>query len=266
MTNVLNEVLGLTSRPPRSRGILDVAYDLPDGWETGVTFRTSGCLEPEVLAVCHVDSVDPVEGVRPGDSPVFEPIFVRQSAACATMSVVGTVDMSRNRLEATTEYALGQLLLNGGVTANPSLADATSVANVGSIAEALVEVVAAVGCLEQAVAETAYGAEAFLHAPYRAAAWLKAVDAMDDDGYSPAGFRWIVSPGYSGGATTTITIWATGAVWAGATPSYTLSDGLSGRTPGWRTNLDEAWSQRLVLAAFDPCLNLSATFPVPACT
>lgn len=267
MTELLREVVDLPGRRARARGILDVAYPLPDGWEGGgVTFRTSGCLPPEIMSICEVDSVDPSTGVRPdADQPVFEPIFVRQSAACATMSQVGTVDLALNRLYGTTEYAVGRLLLDGQGTDNLSFADATSIADVAGTAP-LTNAIAAVSCLENVVASTGYGVEAFLHAPSRAAAWLKATDMIDDDGLSPAGHQWVISPGYSPGDSDEITIWATGAVWAGAGASYALSDGMSGRTPGWRHNLDEAWSQRLVLVAFDPCINVSATFTVPSCT
>src|SRR5690554_6722053 len=86
-------------------GVLDVAYDLPDGWENGVTFFSAGCVEPEIVEPCVV--VDGIES-RPGDAAIFEPIFVRQSAACAAMSKVGTVDMSEARLRSTTEWALGR--------------------------------------------------------------------------------------------------------------------------------------------------------------
>jgi hypothetical protein len=47
---------------------------------------------------------------------------------------------------------------------------------------------------------------------------------------------------------------------------YVLRDPQTGQRPiDWQTNLDAAYTQRLGMAAFDPCLNLAATVAVPAC-
>lgn len=205
---------------------------------------------------------------RPGAAAIFEPIWIRQSAACSTISQIGTIPISLNRLEGTTEYALGLALATGVGSDNPSFADATIV----QVAEADIPVIAAisaVGCLEQAAANLGFGAEVVLHAPVGAAAWLTAGNLMID-GYSPAGHQWIISPGYPGGEVDgdnqVISIWATGTVWAGVSESYVLRDPATGMNPiGWQTNYDAAYAQRLGLAAFDPCLNLAATFQVPVC-
>jgi hypothetical protein len=236
---------------------------LPPGWEDGgVAFRASGCSEPVVLSVCEVSDRT---GVRPGDNGVFEPIFITASAACSLLSQIGTVNMASDRIEATSEWALGRALATGLGSNNPSFADATVVH-----AATDEDVVSAVSCLEQAAADLGFGAEIVMHAPPRAAAYLSASHLLDENFVSPAGHPWIISSGYpveaESGDDTVVTLWATGTVWAGVNDVYILEDGQTGRPPvNWRMNLDEAYAQRLGLAVFDPCLNLAASFVVPAC-
>lgn len=248
-------------------GLLENAYTLPDGWENGIAFLGTGCSEPEIVAPCVV--TDRTE-TRPGDANIFEPIWINQSAGCSTLSQIGTVDIARDRLESTTEWALGRALATGAGSNNPALADAENVHSAAyDPATVAFNVVHSVACIEQAAADVGFGAEVFLHAPVLAAAFLANTGMMTDDYRSPAGYRWIISPGYpvapaDGG--TAISIWATGSVFAAVTPAQTLVDGGTGQAPtGWRYNTDAAYRQRLGLSAFDPCLNLSATFTVPAC-
>lgn len=246
-------------------GLLANAYPLPDGWEHGVSFRGTGCSEPQITGPCAI--TDRTE-TRPGDDNVFEPIFIAQSAACSMLSKVGTVDMAANRLEATSEWALGRSLATGVGSSNPSLADAENVAAMDDDNYEL-SVVNAVSCLEQAAADLGFGAEIMLHAPMRAASYLAKAGVMSESYYSASGLPWIISPGYpveTSGDETTITIWATGSVFAALGDAYLLTDGVTGARPyGWRINTDAAFQQRVGLAAFDPCLNISASFTVPAC-
>lgn len=249
-------------------GLLANAYPLPDGWEHGVSFRGTGCSEPQIVGPCAV--TDRTE-TRPGDDNVFEPIFITQSAACSMLSKVGTVDMAANRLEATSEWALGRALATGlGSETNISFADADNIAHADYDPTTIgLSVVNAVSCLEQAAADLGFGAEIMLHAPMRAASYLAEAGVMSESYYSAGGLPWIISPGYpveTEGDETTITIWATGSVFAAVGDAYLLTDGVTGQRPfGWRTNTDAAFQQRIGLAAFDPCLNLSASFTVPAC-
>lgn len=263
MTDLLLERVALPQGRRLRGGLLDSAEPLPEGWQNGIRFRTIGCTPPEVLDVCEVG--DPTDA-RPA-SATFIPAWIRQNVVCSLMSQIGTSSLSLNRLEATTEWGLARLLAEGAGGENPSFADATTVTVVADD-----DVVAAVSCLEQAVADTGYGAAAVLHAPFRAAAYLRNAHLLDPETRtSPSGLPWIISPGYPGGETTdddtTVTIWATGLVWAGVDEGYVLDgEDQGGRTVDFRTNLDAAYTQRLGLAAFDPCLNLAASFVAPACT
>lgn len=261
---LLHEPVDLGSGARLPGGILSHALPLPDNWENGVGFLSTSCTEPQINLPCAVtDSTE----VRPGDPSYFEPIFIQQSAACSTLSQIGTVNIASNRLEATTEWALGRLLATGLTTDNPALADAELVhAATGSTSA---DILAAVSCLEQAVADVGFGGWAVLHAPLRAAAYLSAVNALLDGFRSPAGLPWIISSGYpvtQGETNDIITLWATSPVFASVTDAYTLTDGQTSQpAPAWRQNLDAAYRQRLGLVAFDPCLNVSVTFTVPAC-
>lgn len=266
MTNTLQERVSLPQGRRSPGGVLAVAEPLPPGWEQGgVTFRGIGCAEPETLGVCDV--IDRT-AVRPDTAPIFEPIFIAQSAACSLLSQIGTVNISSDRLEATTDWGLGRLLATGLGTNNPSLQDATTI-HAGTGDDVATEVINAVSCLEQGAADLGFGAEVVLHAPVRAAAFLAAA-RLNVGGRSPAGHPWIISAGYpvdaESGEDTIVTIYATGTVWAGVSEAYVLENGNTGRPqPGWRINLDEAYAQRLGLAAFDPCLLIAASFTVPAC-
>lgn len=266
MTNTLQERIALPQGRRSPGGLLARGLSLPDGWEEGgIVFRAIGCSEPVVLTACDVSDRT---GTRPGENGLFEPVFISASAACSLLSQIGTVNIAADRLEATSEWGLGRLLATGLGSNNPSFADATVVH-----AATDDDVVSAVSCLEQAAADLGFGAEVVLHTPPRAMAYLASnhlLEEMDGLCYSPSGHPIIVSSGYpvdsESGEDTIVTIWATGSVWAGVSPAYVLENGNTGRPqPGWRINLDEAWAQRLALAAFDPCLNLAASFVVPAC-
>lgn len=268
MSDILLERVALPQGRRLRGGLLDSAETLPEGWERGIRFRTIGCVPPEVLGVCEVGDPD---DVRPSDA-AFRPAWLRTNAACSLMSQVGTTNLALNRLEAVTEWGLARMLATGGGTdvgANPpnvSFLDATSVHASSGATEA--DIVNTVSCLEQAVADTGYGAAAVLHAPFRAAAWLRANHLIEPDTMlSPSGLQWIISPGYPiDDDGVTVSIWATGPVWVAVDESYVLAQAnAQGRTVDWRTNLDAAYSQRLGLAAFDPCLNLAASFVAPAC-
>jgi hypothetical protein len=250
-------------------GILDVSDPLPDGWENGVTFLSAACTEPQIIEVCTI--VDPVtEGVRPSGPNTFVPVFVRQTAACSRLTNIGTRSLAQERLEGTTEWALGRLLQTGSGGTNPTLEEGEVVHVINAPTDDLIlQIVDLVSCLEQAVANTGYGGGAFLHAPPRAAAYLRSASLVSDDGLSPMGLPWVFSSGYTPedtGGGTEISIWATGSLWAAEGANEPLIDPTTGRPPaGWRTNSDETIAQRMALAAFDPCLNLTAKMTVPLC-
>lgn len=251
---LLAEPVELAQAARTDRGILAVANPLPPGWERGITFDAAGCSEPEVVDPCTV--LDSAES-RP-DIVQFDAVLIRQNSACSTLSQLDHENRADDRLSATTEWALGHALAVGTGSVNPSFADATTV-HAGAGVDLELDVLDAVSCLEQAIADTGFGARAMLHSSPRGATYLRRWNLIDDMGRSPAGHRWVISPGYPA-ADDTVTLWATGTVWAAVNAPVTL------RNPDWRRNTDAAYRQREGLAAFDPCLNLASTFPVTTCS
>lgn len=252
----LSEVVELSSATRTGQGLLTRALPLPTGWETGIRFRPVGCELPEILGDCVTE--DAPDAVRVAEGVEVRPVYIRQSAECSTLSMTMPGDRANERLIGTVEWGLGRLLAEGfGVFPNPSFADAVNVVTAD-------DPVAALSCLEQAVADLGYGNRAFLHAPYRAAAYLRDRWGINDAYQSPSGHQWVISAGYPAADAETVTIWATGPVWAavGAVETFDRNNAV----PRFRLNADEAFSQRLALAAFDPCINLSATFSVAACS
>src|SRR5688572_4253621 len=222
MSDALLERVALPQGRRLRGGILDWAETLPDGWQLGIRFRTIGCSPPEVLGICEVG--DP-EDMRPS-SAEFKPAFIRQNAACALMSQVGTSDLALNRSEATVEWGMARMLYDGAGGVNPGLFQADVVHDA-----AAGDVVDAVSCLEQAVADTGYGAAAVLHSSFRGAAYLRANHLITDDTrLSPAGMPWVISPGYPA-ETDSVAFWATGPVWAEVEDGYVLIDPQTGQRP-----------------------------------
>lgn len=229
-------------------GVLEGASPAPDGWEGGLVVPFYGCGEPQLLAGCAT-SIDEGNRVSVVETPSFE---IVQSAWCSTISGTDQDQQALDRLAATSEYALGRQL----VTNELDFDAAPSLANAESIGEAE-DVVAGIGCLEEQVALTGFGSRYFLHASPRTAAYLRNARMMDNDGRSPAGARWIISPGYAG--TDPGRVWATGTVWAAV--GAPIVDAATEH----RLNTYEAIARRPGIVLFDPCINLSVDIPVGAC-
>lgn len=232
-------------------GLLSVALPPPEGWMRGIAVNFHGCGEPILRDKC-IAAVDTPH--RPGvaEFPAFP---IEQSSTCSTLSDIDHEEHARDRLDATTEWALGrQLATDQAGTGAPSLEDATVLGTMD-----LLELATAVGCLEQAAADTGFGARWVLHAPVRAAAYL-AERRLNIDGFTPSGQRWIFSPGYPSNIGTTMGLWATGVVWA-AVSGVDVHSG----TADFRRNSLDGWAMRTGIVAFDPCINLAIGVNVPAC-
>lgn len=228
--------------PARPRSILAVASPAPEGWEQGGIQTSTTCPSPIVRDKCI--SMTDVAG-RPtlAEFPAF---MIEQGSGCSTLSGDRRAQEARDALTASTDYALGVTLLTGEANGAPSLADAT---DLGDFATA----VAAVAALECTAGVSDY----MLHASPAAAAYLVSKGMIDSAGRSPAGASWIISTGYSPAdcAVDEYRIWATGRVWAGVGAievNEAVHRGMNNR---------EAWAIRSAIVGFNPCTNLTATFP-----
>lgn len=251
MTQMLMEsaTLEAPSRPPSSR-LLEAALAAPSGWQRGLSVPWYSCGEPIVRDKC-VSAVDEPHRVAVAD---YAPFPIEQGSTCSTLSKLPHEDFARARLDNTTEWALGrQLQSDPAATGSPKLEDATSL---GVVADA--DFVTALGCLEQAAADAGFGSQWWLHAPMRAASYLGRYRLLVD-GHSPSGAPWVLSPGYTPTDATTVTLWASGPVWAAVDEPDTHA------AVDWRVNDDTAWALRAGIVAMDPCLLLSIDITVPAC-
>lgn len=234
----------------RPVGILAAALPAPQGWTQGLSIPFYGCGEPVLQDRC----------VTANDTPhrtavaEFSPFGISQGASCSTLSRLDQKRHAEGRLDSTTEWAVArQLATDGLALGTPSFADGTSLGTVSDGNFAL-----AVGTLEQAAADAGFGAQWWLHAPVKAAAFLAEADLLNGNKWSPTGARWVISPGYPVQGATTIRLWATGPVWASVDDPFMLNN------VNWTVNEDTAYAQRSAIVAFDPCVNLFIDVTVPA--
>lgn len=248
MAHTLTKAVDLPAQSTPGRGgLLSAALPAPEGWEGGLAIPFYGCGEPILRDKC-VTSVDVPHRTSVAEFPSFP---IEQGSTCSTLSQLDHEEFALARLNATTEWAMGRQLATDQVgLGGPSFLDSTDL----GVSE---DVVAGIGCLEEEVAMTSFGSRYFLHASPRTAAALRAAKMIDNDGRSPSGARWIISPGYAG--LDEGRVWATGAVWA-ATSVPDVHAAVS-----HRVNDDTAFALRAGIVAFDPCINLTLTVPVGAC-
>lgn len=233
----------------RPGGILAAALPAPQGWAQGLSIPFYGCGEPILSDRC-VTADD-----LPNRTAVAEflPFGISQSATCSTLSRLDQKRHAEGRLDSTTEWAVArQLATDGLLLGTPSFADGTSL---GTVADR--DFVLAVATLEQAAADAGFGAQWWLHAPIKAAAFLAKDDLLNGT-RSPTGAPWVISPGYPVQGPTTIRLWATGPVWASVDEPFVLND------VDRRGNEDTAYAHRSAIVAFDPCVNLYIDVTVPA--
>lgn len=219
-------------------GLVDRGLPFPAGleWRTGVRFNSTGCVEPLLQDACVTEDKVPT---RVGAENEFLPTNVIQPVECSTINNIDLERLAQERLEATTEWALGQSLLLGTATDpdNPALSD-----------------VAATGylCAEEALSKTmglaaqaGFGTALTVHLTVEAGVHLaERIAAID-------WATFIISPGYGTGTQ----IWVTGPTYVGVDEEVRLSGVLRVE------NTQQEIAERLVLAAFDPCVLVSGTFP-----
>jgi hypothetical protein len=234
----------------RGGGLLGMALSAPPGWAQGLSIPFYGCGEPVLQDRCVTANDEPQ---RAGGGVGFMPFGISQGATCSTLSRLDQKKHASGRLDSTTEWAVArQLATNALGLDSPSFDDGDSL---GVVAGG--DFVLAVGTLEQAAADAGFGAQWWLHAPVKAAAFLARYDLLNGT-RSPTGAPWVISPGYPVEGPTTLRLWATGPVWAAVDEPFVLND------IDRRGNEDTAYAQRSAIVAFDPCVNLFIDITIPA--
>lgn len=219
--------------PTFPRGLLLNAQPAPTGWELGgISYRavcpelhtTDGCMTFTEFAPSVPNVVE------------YLPFVIESAVECSTLSSGDREDEATTALADITEFALGVALMS-------QLEDATALPTT-------TDWVAAVGALEAAASVT--GKRYVLHASPFAAAHLVALNLMDPaTGLSPAGARWIVSPGYAGD--NNMTLYVSGNVHMGV--GEITANGAVAR----RQNRFEVRASRAAIVGYDPCVSFSIT-------
>lgn len=233
----------------RPGGILASSLPAPQGWMQGLSIPFYGCGEPVLMDRCVTAHDEPHRTAV----AEFNPFGISQGASCSSLSRLDQKKHAEGRLDATTEWAVArQLATDQLALGTPSFADGVSL---GTVADG--DFVLAVATLEQAAADTGFGARWWLHGPIKAASFLVKDNLLIED-KSPSGAPWVVSVGYPVQGATTIRLWATGPVWAAVDEPFVLN------ALDRRNNEDEAYAQRSAIVAFDPCVNFHIDITVPA--
>lgn len=239
----------------RSGGLVAASNPLEGGWQTGLDV-TGGvaCLAPVRLGPCAVGSAVPQ---ALDEVTKWLPAYVQQIVQCSAMGRPDVAAWARSAAEVTVDYALGLELFDGQATNNPSLADATTVGEVSGLGDDKETLAAAIACVEANAATALSGRVAFIHIPQGISIYMPSSVYRDGNGVmrTPANNVIVVSPGYSG-----TSIFGTSEVWTGVARTGAREALDRG------DNIDAAWEDYLVLAAFDPCFNVEVTTDIIECS
>jgi hypothetical protein len=232
-------------------GLLAKSLPAPSGWERGgIALPLYGCGEPILRDKC-VEAEDVPNRNTVGE---FYAVPIEQGSMCSTTGPDPLGQTALDRFTATADWALSrQLQTDQADTGSPKLDDAVSL---GAAAGA--DFTLALGCLEQAAADTGFGATWVVHTTPRGMSYLVG-QGLVVDGLTPMGAKVIVGTGYTNPTTTSVPLWATGQVWA------SISTPESVDAVGYATNQLESWARGVGVAAFDPCTLLLITVTVPVC-
>src|SRR5262245_14857448 len=184
----------------RPGGILASALPAPAGWAQGLSIPFYGCGEPVLQDRCATSNDEPHRTAV----AEFFPFGIAQGAVCSSLSRLDQKKHAEGRLDSTTEWAVARQLATDGLGLDtPSFADSTSLGVVAGGNFTL-----AVATREQAAADAGFGAQWWLHAPIKAAAFLAHEQLICED-MSPSGAPWVISVGYPVQGPTTVRLWAT---------------------------------------------------------
>ena len=242
----------LIADPPlQGGGVLSLSASFPPGtrWTSGVTgVGTGACLEAGTHLFCPTSPAEKqFQGV---DLFAFDPYAVEVSVECSTLSITDEVEgRAMEAVRARAEYVAGTELATGAQSGNPALLDATPISTTATTAAG------ALASLEGAIATTFQGFGAWVHvAPSDLVALVEATAVWRDLGgwRTPGGHVVVSSPGYQTALAGTL---------VASTPvTAEVAEVARTSTVKWETNRRMAVFEVPVLAVFDPCGLISATF------
>lgn len=271
--------------PGAAGGFLTGACPLPESWERGISFLDTACLTPTVMGECPTCPPGLKETQR-ADTATFRPVSLIQAFECSTLGGVAPATVASAALDETADYALARELLTGqasardanpntatGAVGNPSLQCAAV-----SLGAGFVDPIAAIGALEQAIADATGGRRGyvFMGPEVALASWevlrsdvgrlttLTGTRVIVDGGFDGRAPGCDESPGCEPWNTTgapafgeDLWIYATAGVWAGVGRGVLLD------SVNRANNTAEARDERIALAAFTPCATFAASSGIP---
>lgn len=272
--------------PAPAGGFLTESCPLPQGWERGISFQDVSCLTPTVMGECPACDVPGLKDAQTAGTETFRPVSLIQAVRCSTFGGIDVAAVAAGALDATAGYALARELLTGeaarrdanpraqGDLSNPSLQ--THAIDLGS---AFADPIGAVGCIEQALADTTGGRRGLILVGPQLA--LELYPYLIREGgrlITPSGTPVIVDGGFDGRPPTgeispddspgdpclpwnttggplagdELYIYGTSSVWAGVGTGRTLGD------VDRANNTATARDERIALTAFTPCATFAA--------
>lgn len=187
-------------------GLLQGACPLPEGWARGISFQDTACLLPTVMGECPTCS--DLKPTQQADTLTFRPVSLITAFACSTRGGIDVQQVAVAALDETADYALARELLTGqaalrdanpnseGPLGNPSLQ--TAAIDLGTAPSGPV---AALGCLEQTLADATGGRNGYVLLGPQIALALGELGVLIREGgrlITYTGTRVIVDGGFDG--------------------------------------------------------------------
>lgn len=265
-------------------GLLQGGCQLPPGWERGISFQDTACLLPTVMGECP--TCPDLKPTQQADTVTFRPVSLITAFQCSTFGGIDVRAVASANLDETADYALAREMLTGqaslrdanpnaeGPAGNPALQ--TDAFNLGA---GFTSPVAALGCIEQALADATGGRNGYILIGPEIALALGAEMVLIREGgrlLTVTGTRVIVDGGFDGRAPVAdspgespgdcvpwnstgapvlgeeLYIYATASVWAGVGPGLMRDD------VDRANNTASAREERIALPVFTPCATFAA--------
>src|SRR3990167_7186963 len=266
-------------------GLLQGGCPLPADWERGVSFQDTSCLVPTVMGECPTCS--DLKPLQQADTVTFRPVSLITAFQCSTLGGIDVQAVAAANLDETADYALAREVLTGQASArdaNPNTTDPggnPSLQNTATdLGAGFATAVAALGCIEQAIADATGGRNGYLLiGPEIALALAEASGLLREAGrlITVTGTRVIVTGGFDGRGPTDspgdespadpcelwnstgaplvgeeLYIYGTASVWAG------VGVGLMRSDIDRANNTAAAREERIALPVFTPCSTFAA--------
>jgi hypothetical protein len=270
--------------PAVAGGLLQGGCPLPEGWERGISFQDTACLLPTVMGECPTCS--DLKPTQVADTTTFRPVSLITAFACSTFGGIDVQLVASANLDETADYALAREMLTGQAALRDANPNSTPIGNPSlqrdaiDLGPATGSPVAALGCLEQNLADATGGRNGYLLLGPELALALAAESVLLREGgrlITVTGTRVIVTGGFDGRAPLSspadespadpcepwnstgaplvgdeLYMYATASVWAGVGVGRMLSD------VDRANNTASAREERIALSAFTPCATFAA--------